>query len=158
MIMSLENITERTFVIIKPDGVHRQNVGEIISRFENKGLKIVGLKMLRISEAQAREQYACHKGKAFYDSLVEFITSGPSVAVVLEGRNAISITRKLMGATDPLAAEPGTIRGDLSLDIKHNLVHGSDSQDSFNHEMPIYFKPNELLNYDIPIKDWLYYL
>lgn len=155
--MSKDNIKERTFVLIKPDGIQRGKAGEILSRFERKGLRVVGMKMIRITSEQAERQYACHKGKAFYDSLVAFMLSGPAMALVLEGRNAIGIVRKLMGATDPLAAEPGTIRGDMALDTKHNLVHGSDSEASVEYEMPIYFSADELFEYDLSIRDWLYY-
>lgn len=155
--MTTDNIRERTFVLIKPDGIQRGKAGEILSRFESKGLKIVGMKMVRITGEQAERQYACHKGKAFYESLVAFMLSGPCVALVLEGRNAIDIVRKLMGATNPLAAEPGTIRGDMALDTKHNLVHGSDSQASVDLETPIYFAPSELFEYDLATRDWLYY-
>lgn len=152
-----QELKEKAFIIIKPDAVQRGLVGEILSRFEKKGLKIVGLKMIKITKEQAEKQYECHKGKPFYDSLIKFMISSPSVAVVLEGRNAIQIVRKIMGATDPLKSEPGTIRGDFSVDIKHNLIHGADSIESFNHEVPIYFQPNELFEYDLALTDWLYY-
>lgn len=153
----IDDTKERTFVLIKPDGIQRSKAGEILSRFERKGLRIVGMKMVRITREQAERQYACHKGKAFYESLIVFMLSGPCMALVLEGRGAISIVRKLMGATNPLAAEPGTIRGDMALDTKHNLVHGSDSQESVDYEMPIYFSADELFEYDLALKDWLYY-
>ncbi len=155
--MPNEELRERTLLIIKPDGVQRGAIGKIVSRFEEKGFKIVGLKMLRISNAQAEKQYACHKGKVFYDSLVKFMTSGPCVAMVLEGRHSIQICRKMMGATDPDKSEPGTIRGDMALDIKYNMVHGSDSEESFKHEMPIYFRPEELMEYEFSNKEWLYF-
>ncbi|RCK79696.1 MAG: Nucleoside diphosphate kinase [Candidatus Ozemobacter sibiricus] len=155
--MASDNLRERAFVIIKPDGVQRGLVGEIIQRFERKGLRLVGLKMIHITLEQARRQYACHEGKPFYDSLIKFMTSGPSVAMVLEGRDAIALVRKLMGATDPLKSEPGTIRGDHSVDIKHNLVHGADSLESYQHEMPIYFAPDELFDYELALTGWMYY-
>lgn len=148
---------ERAFVIIKPDGVQRGLTGEIISRFEKKGLRIVGLKMVHISQDQASRQYACHKGRPFYDSLVKFMTSGPSVAMVLEGHNAITLARRIMGETGPLQSTPGTIRGDFAVDIQFNLVHGSDSPESIAHEMPIYFSPAELFDYKLSINDWLYH-
>jgi len=148
-------MTERAFLIVKPDGVQRGLAGEIVSRFEKKGLRIVGLKMVRISQEQAAHQYAVHKGKPFYDSLVKFMTSGPSIAMVLEGTNAITLARKLMGETGPLQSTPGTIRGDFAVDIQFNLVHGSDSAESFAHEMPIYFSKAELFDYDLSLKDWL---
>ena len=143
--------------MLKPDAVQRGKVGELISRFEDKGLKIVGLKMVRISLEQVKRQYACHEGKPFYDSLISFMTSGPAVAMVIEGRSAIAISRKVMGATDPLESVPGSIRGDYSVDYKHNLIHGSDSISSFQHEMPIYFSECELHDYDLSLKGWLYY-
>lgn len=155
--MVADNLRERAFVIIKPDAVQRGLVGEILGRFERKGLRIVGLKMVHITPEQARRQYACHEGKAFYESLVQFMVSGPAMALVLEGRDAIALVRKLMGATDPLKSEPGTIRGDHSVDIKHNLVHGSDSAESFAHEMPIYFAPHELFDYELALTGWMYY-
>jgi len=148
---------ERSFVIIKPDAVQRGKVGEIITRFERKGFKIVGLKFLRITRQQAEEQYSCHKGKSFFESLVDFMISGPAVVMVVEARDAIVLTRRLMGATDPLKAEPGTVRGDYSVDIKHNLIHGSDCPESFAHEYPIYFSDVELVSYDFAIDNWLYY-
>jgi nucleoside-diphosphate kinase len=141
--------------MIKPDAVQRGLTGKIIQRFEEKGLKITGLKMLRVSLEQAERQYLCHKGKAFYDTLITFILSGPCVVLVVEGKQAIEIVRKLMGATDPLKAEPGTIRGDFSNDIKHNLIHASDSQESFQHEMPIYFTASELCEHTLALQSWI---
>jgi nucleoside-diphosphate kinase len=149
------NLGEKAFVIIKPDALQRGLAGEILSRFERKGLKVIGLKMVRITPDQAARQYECHKGKPFYQSLIDFMISGPSIALVLEGNHAVQIARKVMGATDPVVAEPGTIRGDYSVDMKHNLVHGSDSGESFKHEMPIYFTGGELFEYDLALKDWL---
>jgi len=154
--MSTE-LNERTFILIKPDGVQRGIVGRIVSCFEQKGLRIVGLKMVRISDEQARRQYACHEGKPFHESLVAFMTSGPAVAIILEGREAVAIARKVMGETNPLESSPGTIRGDFAVDFKHNLVHGSDSQDSYEYEMPIYFSPEELHDYELALKSWLYH-
>lgn len=148
---------ERSFVIIKPDAVQRGKVGEILSRFEKKGFKIVGLKLISITREQAEEQYSCHKGKPFFDSLVDFMISGPSVVMVVEAVDALVLVRKLMGATEPLKAEPGTVRGDYSVDIKHNLIHGSDCIDSFAHEYPIYFSDAELLSYSLSLDEWLYY-
>ena len=148
-------MAERTFIIVKPDGVQRRKIGEIVSRFEQKGLKLVAMKMLHITNEQAQKQYACHLGKPFYNALVKFMTSGPSVAMVIEGRNAIKLARKIMGATNALDSEPGTIRGDFSIDVEHNLVHGSDSPESFQHEVAVYFTPSEMLNYDTVEKDWL---
>ena len=150
-------LSERTFILIKPDGIQRGLAGRLIARFEQKGLRLVGLKMIHITPEQAKRQYACHEGKPFYDSLVTFMTSGPAIAMVLEGREAIAIARKIMGATNPLESTPGTIRGDFAMDYKHNLVHGSDSRESYDHEMPIYFSEAELFSYDLALKGWLYY-
>jgi nucleoside-diphosphate kinase len=148
---------ERTFLLIKPDAVQRGKVGQIISRFEDKGLKLVAMKLLKVSPEQAAQQYACHRGKDFYESLVEFICSGPCVAMVLEGRNAVALCRRIMGATDPMQSQPGTIRGDGSLDVKHNLIHGSDSAESFAHEVQVYFTESEILKYSLELEPWIYY-
>ena len=148
---------ERSFVIIKPDAVQRGKIGEIVSRFERKGFKIVGMKLVSITREQAERQYSCHKGKPFFDSLVDFMISGPSVVMVVEARDALVLVRKLMGATDPLKAEPGTVRGDYAVDIKHNLIHGSDCADSYAYEYPIYFSEVELLSYSLSLDEWLYY-
>ncbi|OGK10621.1 MAG: nucleoside-diphosphate kinase [Candidatus Riflebacteria bacterium GWC2_50_8] len=148
---------ERTFLLIKPDAVQRGFIGKVISRIEEKGLKIVALKMVQVTPEQAARQYACHKGRPFYDSLVQFICSSPSVAMVIEGRNAIALCRKLMGATDPTESLPGTIRGDFSLDVKHNLIHGSDSAESFAQEFTVYFSNEEILNYHLDLERWIYY-
>ncbi len=150
-------LKERTFILIKPDAVQRGLIGSVISRIEAKGLKIVALKMLQVTPEQAAKQYSCHKGKPFYDSLVEFITSAPAVAIIVEGRNAVPLCRKLMGATDPLKAEPGTIRGDFSGDMKQNIVHGSDSQESFRHESSVFFTEDEIVEYKIALEQWIYY-
>lgn len=149
---------EKTFLLIKPDGVQRGLIGEIISRIEAKGLKLVALKMVHVSREQAEKQYLCHKGKPFYDSLVEFIISSPSVAMVVQGRNSIALCRKLMGATDPIESSPGTIRGDYSGDVKHNLIHGSDSPESYKHEVAVYFTEEEIKNYRLELETWIYYV
>ena len=138
---------ERTLLIIKPDGVQRSLIGSIIDRFERKGLKVVGLKLTRLSNIQAEELYSVHKGKLFYKPLIEFITSAPIVAVALEGKDAIQAVRKLMGATDPIIAEPGSLRGDYSMDMRHNLVHASDSLESFKREFKIVFNDDEVYDY-----------
>jgi nucleoside-diphosphate kinase len=138
--------TQRTLVLIKPDGVKRGLVGGIISRFESRGLELVGMKLIRIDEDLAKRHYGAHSEKTFFSGLVEFITSGPVVAVVLEGRFAIDVVRQSMGSTDPLKAAPGTIRADFAVDIGENLVHGSDSTEAANHEISIFFKTAELLN------------
>ena len=137
---------ERTFVAIKPDGVERGLVGDIIHRFERRGLKLVGLKLMNVPTAKAEEHYGEHKGKGFYNGLVGFITSGPIVAMVLEGKNAVSLARQVIGATNPAESAPGTIRGDLALDIGRNVVHGSDSPASAKREIGIFFKEEELVN------------
>lgn len=135
---------ERTFVAIKPDGVQRGLVAEIIRRFETKGFKLVGLKMMVVDRATAEQHYGEHKGKGFFNGLVDFITSGPVVAMVWEGNNVVASVRKMMGATNPANAEVGTIRGDFCVDIGRNIVHGSDSVESANREIGIFFKPEEI--------------
>jgi len=130
---------ERTFLMIKPDGVQRRLVGEIIGRFENKGLKLVGLKALTPSQSLAEEHYAVHRDKPFFPGVVSFITSGPVVASVWEGPDAISLARKLMGATKPSDAAPGTIRGDFANSVEQNLIHGSDSPETAATEIKLWF-------------------
>ena len=138
--------TERTFAMIKPDGVKRNLVGEVVSRIEAKGFRIVGMKLLRIPRETAERHYGEHVGKPFYEGLVSFITSGPVVAMVLEGENAIAEWRKLMGATNPKDAAPGTIRGDLASVIDENVAHGSDAAPTAEREIGIFFQPGELLD------------
>ncbi|WP_027364265.1 nucleoside-diphosphate kinase [Desulfotruncus alcoholivorax] len=147
---------ERTYVMVKPDGVQRNLVGEIISRFEKKGLKIVALKMLQISRELAERHYGEHKGKPFFEPLVEYITSGPVVAMVLEGKDAVSTARDMMGATNPLKAVPGTIRGTFGMDIGRNVIHGSDSVESANREINIFFAPEEIIEYKRDTDNWIY--
>ena len=139
---------EKTLVLLKPDAVKRKLSGEIFSRFEKKGLKIIGLKLMRLTKSQAEKHYSVHKGKPFFNGLVEYITSGPIVAAVLEGENSISITRTLSGATDGSKAAPGTIRGDYSMGIAKNIIHASDSKESFEHEFPIFFSSDEIHEYN----------
>lgn len=146
---------ERTFCLVKPDGVQRGLVGEIVSRFEKRGLQLVALKMVRISRQLAEAYYAEHKAKPFFRGLVEYVTSGPAVAMVWEGENAVAIVRKTMGATDPAKAEPGTIRADLGLSIGRNVVHGSDSPESATRETSLFFKPEEILAYDRAHDKWI---
>ena len=131
--------TQRTLVLVKPDGVRRGLVGEVIGRLEQKGLRITGLRMLHIDEELAGRHYAEHKGKAFYGDLVAFITSGPTVAMVAEGDDAVKVVRMLMGPTNPVDASPGTIRGDFATVITENIVHGSDSAESAGREIEIFF-------------------
>lgn len=137
---------ERTFVAIKPDGVQREIVGEIIKRFESKGYKITALKMLQVTDEQAKAHYAEHEGKPFYPRLIRYIQSGPIVAMVVEGYNVVAGVRHLMGATDPDKAEVGTIRADFAQVMEYNVVHGSDSVESAEREIAIYFKPEEIFN------------
>lgn len=147
---------ERTLLIIKPDGVQRGLIGSILDRFEKKGLKIVGLKLMILSRLQAEELYSPHKGKPFYEPLLEFISSAPIVAVALEGKNAIQVVRKLIGATDPLSAEPGSVRGDYSIDMRHNLVHASDSLESFKRELKVVFNDDEIYGYLSCVENVIY--
>jgi len=135
---------EKTLVLVKPDGVQKGVIGDIINRFERRGLKIVGLKMMHLSRELAGKHYAEHEGKPFYNELVDFITSGPLVAMVVAGENAIKAVRAMMGATNPLEAAPGTIRGDYALNIGNNIVHGSDSPESAAREISIFFDSSEI--------------
>ncbi|MDY6826777.1 MAG: nucleoside-diphosphate kinase [Bacillota bacterium] len=147
---------ERTFLMVKPDGVQRGLIGEVIGRLEKKGLKPVAIKLMRIGHSLAEKHYGEHKGKPFYDGLVSFITSGPVVAMIWEGDNAIEITRTLMGSTDPKSALPGTIRGDLAVYTGKNIVHGSDSQKSAEREINLFFSKEEIYQYKIAQESCLY--
>ena len=147
---------ERTLIIVKPDGVQRGLIGTVLSRFEQRGLKFIGLKLIQITPELAEQHYAVHKGKPFYTGLVKYITSGPVVVGVLEGPKAISIVRTTMGATNPAEATPGTIRGDYALEISFNIIHGSDSPENAASEINLYFKPEELLNYSLTSDQWVY--
>lgn len=138
---------ERSLVLVKPDAMQRALAGEIISRLERKGLKIVAMKMLHMDKALAQRHYAIHQGKAFFDDLVNFITSSPVIAIIFQGRAAVEIVRQTMGETDPAKAHPGTIRGDLALDIGHNLVHGSDSPENASAEIALFFSAEEIFDY-----------
>ena len=146
---------ERTLVLCKPDAVQRGWVGQIVSRFERKGLKIAGMKMLHVDEALANRHYQEHLEKAFYPQLRDFITSSPVIALVIEGDNAVEIVRTLMGTTNPQNAAPGTIRGDFGIDLTKNLVHGSDSPVSAEREIGLFFDESELHDYEMTVKDWL---
>ena len=132
-------MAQRTLVLVKPDGVKKGLIGEIISRLERKGLKIAAMRMLQMDKALAKKHYAVHDGKPFFAGLVDFITSGPIVAVVVEGEKSVEVVRKLMGETDPVKAAPGTIRGDYGLDIWENLIHGSDSEENAQKEVALFF-------------------
>ena len=147
---------ERTLVIIKPDAVQRGLIGEIVRRFERRGLRIAAMKMIQISTDLAERHYAVHKGKPFYEGLIRYITSAPVVVMVLEGNRAIEIVRSTMGATDPAKAAPGTIRADLGMDIGRNLVHGSDSPETAAFEIPLFFAEEEILSYSRVVDPWIY--
>ncbi|HCG03114.1 MAG TPA: nucleoside-diphosphate kinase [Chloroflexi bacterium] len=145
----------RTLVIIKPDAVQRQLAGVILSRLEQKGLRFVGLKLIQIDKPLAERHYAVHQGKPFYEGLVSFITSAPVVVAVVEGPDAIEATRGIMGATNPVTADPGSIRGEYALEIGQNLIHGSDSQETAEYEIDLYFKRDELLQYRRDVDRWI---
>jgi len=147
-------VTERTLVLIKPDGVQRLLVGRIVGRFEERGLKIVGLKLVRVDRSLAERHYAVHAGKPFFEGLLAFITSGPLVAMVLEGPQAIAVVRSMVGATRPAEAAPGTIRGDLALETAQNLIHASDGPETAAAEVALWFGADELLAYDREIDRW----
>lgn len=148
-------MAERTLVLVKPDGMARGLVGEIVGRFEKKGLKLAGLKMVWMDEDMANKHYAAHVGKPFFKGLVEYITALPIVAMVWEGPNAIANVRQAMGATDPSKAAPGTIRGDFALDISNNLVHGSDSPESAAKEIALFFHGDELFEWIRPQEKYI---
>jgi nucleoside-diphosphate kinase len=147
---------EKTFLMVKPDGVQRHLVGEIVGRFERKGFQLVGAKLMTIPVELAEKHYGEHKGKPFYDSLVQFITSGPVFAMVWQGENVIELSRKIMGKTNPKDAEPGTIRGDYTMVVSNNIIHGSDSPESAEREISLFFQENELVEYDKVINSWIY--
>jgi nucleoside-diphosphate kinase len=146
---------EQTLVILKPDAIQRRYIGEILSRFENKGLKLVALKMIQMDDTTLMTHYADHVDKSFYPSLCEFMKSAPVVVMVLEGLSAISVVRQMMGQTDSKEASPGTVRGDLGLSKGYNLIHGSDSEESATKELSLYFTPQEIQNYTISEAKWL---
>ncbi len=147
---------ERTLIIIKPDAVQRGLIGEIITRFERRGLRIAALKLIHIDKALAERHYAIHKGKPFYEPLIQYITSSPVVVIALEGNDAIEIARRTMGATNPAQATPGTIRADFGLEIGRNLVHGSDGPDTAAIEVPLFFTEEETLSYTRDVDLWIF--
>lgn len=147
---------EKTFIMVKPDGVQRQMIGEILSRFERKGLQLAGAKLMRVTEQMAEKHYAEHQGKPFFGELVEFITSGPVFAMVWEGENVVEVTRRLIGKTNPKEALPGTIRGDFGMFVGKNIIHGSDSLESAEREIHIFFKDEELVSYQQLMTGWIY--
>jgi nucleoside-diphosphate kinase len=146
---------QQTLILLKPDCVHRRLIGTITTRLECKGLRLVGLKLLQASRALAEKHYAVHKGKPFYDSLLRFLTAGPTVAMVWEGREAVAVARNLIGETDGTKAPPGTIRGDFAISVQNNLVHGSDSPDNAVAEIALWFKPDELVTYQPVDAPWV---
>jgi nucleoside-diphosphate kinase len=147
---------ERTFLAIKPDGVQRQLVGDIIRRFEAKGFTLVGLKLIQVSKDLAAEHYGEHKEKPFFPGLVEFITSGPVVAMVWEGKGVVAAARKMIGVTNPLNSEPGTIRGDYGVDVGRNIIHGSDAVETAQREIALWFQPPELMSWTPTLTSWIY--
>ncbi|WP_227376479.1 nucleoside-diphosphate kinase [Haladaptatus halobius] len=150
-------MSERTFVMVKPDGVQRGLIGEIVSRFEDRGLKLVGGKFMQIDQKLAEEHYGEHEGKPFFEGLVDFITSGPVFAMVWEGQDAVAQVRTMMGETDPAESAPGTIRGDFGLDLGRNVIHGSDTEEGSNErEISLFFDEDELVDYERVDNEWLY--
>ena len=147
---------ERTLIILKPDAVQRGLVGPIMTRLEQRGLRFAAIRLMQITPDLAARHYAIHKGKPFYEGLVRFITSGPVVAAVIEGKDAINIVRKTLGATSPSNAEPGTIRADFGLEIGRNLVHGSDGSDTAVYEIPLFFAEDEILTYERAVDQWIH--
>lgn len=147
---------ERTYVMIKPDGVQRNLVGKIISKFEDKGLKLVGMKFMLFTREMAERHYKEHVGKKFYEKLLDYIISGPVVAMVWEGTSAVAVARKLMGITRPLEADPSSIRGAYGMDVGRNVIHGADSPESAEREISFYFKEEELIEYDRMVDPWIY--
>ncbi len=147
---------ERTLILVKPDGMQRGLAGEIISRLESRGLRIVGLRMLQVDEALAKRHYAEHEGKPFFGGLIDYITSSPIVAAVIEGTRAIEVVRKTMGVTNPADAEPGTIRGDLGLELGRNLIHGSDSPESAVREIALFFDESQTFDYERDVDRWIF--
>jgi nucleoside-diphosphate kinase len=147
---------ERTFLAIKPDGVQRKLIGEIIRRFEAKGFTLVGLKLVNVSRELAETHYGVHRERPFFAGLVEFITSGPVVAMVWEGEGVIAAARKIIGATNPLNAEPGTIRGDFGVNVGRNLIHGSDALETAQQEINLWFKEEELVSWQPTLMSWIH--
>lgn len=146
---------EQTLILVKPDGVQRGLVGKIIDRFERRGLKLKGMKFIQMSDDLAARHYAIHEGKPFYEKLIEYITSGPVVAMVWEGKEAIAVARSAMGATNPVEAAPGTIRGDFAVEIGRNLVHGSDSPENGEKEVSLFFEEGEIVGWQRDAEAWI---
>ena len=145
----------QTLLLLKPDAVQRRLVGAIAQRFEQKGLRLAAMKLVRADRGLAERHYAVHKGKPFYESLLQFLTSGPTVAMVWEGREAVAVCRNLMGSTDGAKAAPGTIRGDFALSVQNNLIHGSDSAENAATEIALWFAPNELVSFTSTDATWV---
>jgi nucleoside-diphosphate kinase len=146
---------ERTLILLKPDAIQRGLIGPILTRLEQRGLRFAALKLMQVTPELAERHYGVHKGKAFYEGLVRFITSGPVVAAVVEGKDAINVVRNTMGRTNPGQSDPGTIRGDFGLDVGRNLIHGSDGPESAAFEIPIFFTEAEILSYRRAVDDWI---
>ena len=146
---------QQTLLLLKPDAVQRRLIGTIIERFERKGLRLAGMKFVQADRSLAEKHYAVHKGKPFYESLLGFLTSGPTVAMVWEGREAVAVCRNLIGATDGVKAAPGTIRGDYALTVQNNLIHGSDSPENAATEVALWFGPKELVSYNVTDANWI---
>jgi nucleoside-diphosphate kinase len=146
---------QQTLILLKPDAVQRRLVGTLVCRFEQKGLRLAGLKLVHADRSLAERHYAVHKGKPFYDSLLQFLTSGPTVAMVWEGREAVAVCRNLMGTTDGVKAAPGTIRGDFALSVQNNLIHGSDSTENAATEVALWFRPGELVSFSATDAPWV---
>jgi len=146
---------QKTLILLKPDCIHRRLVGTIIKRFEQKGLRLAAMKLVQASRELAEKYYEVHKGKPFYESLLAFLTAGPTVAMVWEGREAVVVARNLMGVTDGTKAVPATIRGDFAISVQNNLVHGSDSPENAALEIALWFKPEELVNYQPVDSQWV---
>jgi nucleoside-diphosphate kinase len=147
---------ERTLVIVKPDGVQRGLIGQILGRLEARGLKLVGLKLMAVSKGLAEQHYAVHQGKPFYDGLIRYITSAPVVVAAFEGKDATAVVRSTVGVTDPAQAAPGTIRGDLALEIGRNLIHASDAPETARQEVELWFKDGELVGWERQTDRWIF--
>jgi nucleoside-diphosphate kinase len=152
----LEEIVERTLVLVKPDGVQRGLIGEVISRLERRGLRLVGAKFMQVSQALAETHYAIHKGKPFYDGLIRYITSAPVMAMVWEGPNAVAAVRQTMGSTKPTEAAPGSLRHDFALQVGRNLTHASDSPENGSLEVSLWFEPDQLVDWSRSVDPWIF--
>lgn len=147
---------ERSLIILKPDAIQRGLIGPILTRIEQRGLRIIGMKLIQIDEALARRHYAVHEGKAFFNSLISYITSGPVVVLVVTGSHVVDMVRSMVGATNPVKAAPGTIRGDFALEIGRNLIHASDSPENGEMEVNLFFRPEELVDMRRSVDQWIY--